>query len=64
MPRAVRKAGLPCEVFAGGATIEAPRIVHHRRQSSGDIATEVFTSGDIVLDPPGLTLVFADFCAD
>ena len=43
---------------------ETPRIVRHSRLSAGDVATKVFTSGEIVLDPPGLTLPFADFYAD
>ena len=128
---AVRKAGLPCEVFADGTTIEVgdsdyepdavlrcgtdrlpddaiavpdplvvvevlspttsgvdrglklrdyfrlpsvkhyliiwsetQRIVRHSRLPNGDVATEVFTSGQIVLEPPGLTLAFDDFYTD
>ncbi len=43
---------------------ETPRIVRHSRLPNGDVATEVFTSGQIVLDPPGLTLAFDDFYTD
>jgi Uma2 family endonuclease len=40
------------------------RIVRHSRLSNGDAATEVFSSGQIVLHPPGLTLGFDEFYAD
>jgi Uma2 family endonuclease len=43
---------------------ETPRIVHHARAPDGDVATAVFTSGQIVLDPPGLMLAFGDFYSD
>jgi len=43
---------------------ETQRIVRHSRAPGGDIATKVFASGEIVLDPPGLALPFADFYAD
>lgn len=43
---------------------ETPRIVRHSRMPGGDVATEVFTSGQIALDPPGLTPAFADFYTD
>jgi Uma2 family endonuclease len=43
---------------------ETPRIVRHSRRPGGNVATKIFTSGEIVLDPPGLTLAFADFYAD
>jgi Uma2 family endonuclease len=43
---------------------ETPRIVRHSRMPGGDVATKVCASGDIALDPPGLTLAFADFYAD
>ncbi len=43
---------------------ETPRIVRHSRMPGGDVATKVFASGDIALDPPGLTLAFADFYTD
>ena len=116
---AVQRAGLPCEVFADGMTIEVgdsdyepdaamavpdplvivevlspntsgvdrglklrdyfrvpslqhylivwpetPRIVRHSRTPGGDIATKVFASGEIALDPPGIAVPFADFYAD
>ena len=43
---------------------EAPRIVHHSRTPDGSVATELLTSGQIVLNPPGLTLEFSEFYAD
>jgi len=43
---------------------ETPRIVHHARQPNGDIATRMVTSGEIVLDPPGLTVPLMDFYID
>jgi Uma2 family endonuclease len=43
---------------------ETPRIVRHSRTPVGDIATKVFTSSEIALEPPGLTLAFADFYID
>jgi Uma2 family endonuclease len=42
---------------------DTPRIVHHARAPDGDVATEVVTSGGIVLSPPGLTVAFAAFYA-
>jgi Uma2 family endonuclease len=43
---------------------ETPRIVRHSRMPDGDVATKVFTAGQIVLDPPGVTTEFAEFYAD
>jgi Uma2 family endonuclease len=43
---------------------EEPRIVRHSRGPSGEIATEIFTSGTLDLDPPGISLNFSDFYAD
>lgn len=43
---------------------ETQRIVHHSRTPGGDIATKVIATGEIVLDPPGLTVPFADFYTD
>ena len=43
---------------------ETQRIVRHSRAPGGDIPTEVFTSGDFMLEPPGVTLAFADFYTD
>ena len=43
---------------------DTPRIAHHTRLSTGDIATRVVTSGAITLDPPGLTVPFDDFYLD
>jgi len=40
-------------------------VVHHRRGQDGDIVTRVIESGELVLDPPGLTVQLADlFPAD
>jgi Uma2 family endonuclease len=38
-------------------------VIHHRRVA-GRIETRVFTSGSIVLDPPGLALSLTDFYND
>lgn len=35
-------------------------VVHHRRRDDGEIVTRVVESGDLVLDPPGLTVSLAD----
>jgi Uma2 family endonuclease len=43
---------------------ETRRIVHHARQPDGEVATRLLTSGQIVLDPPGMTLAFDDFYVD
>lgn len=32
------------------------RVVRHSRMPNGEVATQVFTSGDIRLDPPGITV--------
>jgi Uma2 family endonuclease len=40
------------------------RIVRHSRTSSGDLATQVFASGEIRLDPPGITLTVEEFYID
>ena len=40
------------------------RIVRHSRTSSGDLATQVFASGEIALDPPGITLTVEEFYED
>lgn len=40
------------------------RIVHHSRTAGSEVATVVFTSGDIVLDPPGITVSVEEFYAD
>ena len=37
------------------------QVVHHRRDDArGVIDTQVFTSGQISLDPPGLTIMVED----
>lgn len=43
---------------------DEPRIVRHSRRENGDIATQVFVSGEIGLDPPGLTLTIDEFYSD
>jgi len=35
-------------------------VVHHRRREDGEIVTRVVESGDLMLDPPGLTVSLAD----
>jgi Uma2 family endonuclease len=43
---------------------DEPRIVHHARLPTDQIATQVFSSGDIRLDPPGITVTVEEFYAD
>lgn len=43
---------------------EEPRIVRHSRISDNDIVTEIFTSGEIRLDPPGIAVTVEDFYAE
>jgi len=40
---------------------EEQRIVRHSRARNDDIATLVFTSGEIALDPPGITVTVEEF---
>lgn len=40
------------------------RIVRHSRTMNDEIATEVFTSGEIRLDPPGIAVMVDEFYAD
>jgi Uma2 family endonuclease len=40
------------------------RIVHHARVPNDRSATQVFGSGDIRLDPPGITVTVEEFYAD
>jgi hypothetical protein len=43
---------------------DRPQVLHHRRQGDGQgIETRVLTSGEITLDPPGLTISMADVYA-
>jgi Uma2 family endonuclease len=37
-----------------------PSILHHARQTSGDILTRIVTEGTIRLDPPGIEIALAD----
>jgi Uma2 family endonuclease len=43
---------------------DEPRIVRHSRLPGGEPATEVFVSGEIRLDPPGITVTVEEFYAD
>jgi Uma2 family endonuclease len=38
-------------------------VIHHRRGEAGSIATRILASGEIVLDPPGLSLTVEEFYA-
>jgi len=40
------------------------RIVHHARAANEEVTTRVFTSGEIGLNPPGITLTVEEFYAD
>ena len=35
-------------------------VIHHRRVSDGEISTRIVATGDLSLDPPGLTVAVAD----
>jgi Uma2 family endonuclease len=35
-------------------------VIHHRRQGDGTILTRIITAGEIVLDPPGITVTFEE----
>ncbi len=43
---------------------DEPRIVRHSRRPDGDIATQVFVSGEIDLELPGITLTVEEFYSD
>jgi Uma2 family endonuclease len=44
---------------------DRPQVLHHRRQDAGEgIETRVVTSGEITLDPPGMTISLADVYAE
>jgi Uma2 family endonuclease len=43
---------------------EEQRIVRHSRTSNGQVATRVFASGEIELDPPGTTVTVEEFYLD
>jgi Uma2 family endonuclease len=43
---------------------EEQRIVHHARTPTDQINTQVFASGAIALDPPGMTVTVEEFCRD
>jgi Uma2 family endonuclease len=40
------------------------RIVRHSRMAKGDLATQIFVSGEIRLDPPGIAMTVEEFYAD
>jgi hypothetical protein len=40
---------------------DEPRIVRHSRTQDGGLATQVFVSGEIRLDPPGINLALEEF---
>jgi Uma2 family endonuclease len=40
------------------------RIVRHSRMPSDQVATQLFTSGEIRLDPPGIAVTVEEFYAD
>ena len=48
--------GLPSVCHYLLVRTERPTVIHHRRDDKGDIATRIFTSGTLDLDPPGLSL--------
>ncbi len=43
---------------------DEPRIVRHLRMPDGGVATEVFESGEIRLDPPGITMTVEEVYVD
>ena len=43
---------------------EEQRIVRHSRMPDGQVATQIFVSGEIRLDPPGITVAVEDFYVD
>lgn len=43
---------------------DEPRIVRHSRLPDGGVATQVFGSGPIRLDPPGITITVEEFYLD
>ena len=40
------------------------RVVHHRMTPEGELATQVFTEGEIPLDPPGISVSLVALYAD
>ena len=40
------------------------RIVRHSRMAKGDVATQIFVSGEIRLDPPGIAMTVEEFYLD
>ena len=40
------------------------RVVRHSRMPNDQVATQIFVSGEIRLDPPGITMTVEEFYAD
>jgi len=36
-------------------------VIHHRREASGGIATRILSSGELHLDPPGISMTVEEF---
>lgn len=43
---------------------DEPRIVCHSRREDGDITTQVYVSGEISLEPPGIMLTVEEFYSE
>jgi Uma2 family endonuclease len=43
---------------------DEPRVVHHSRMPNDQVATQIFVSGEVRLDPPGITMTVGEFYAD
>ena len=43
---------------------EGRRIVRHSRMPNDQVATRIFVSGEIGLDPPGVTVTVEEFYVD
>jgi Uma2 family endonuclease len=41
--------------------IDARAVAHHRRDEAGEIATLILRDGELVLDPPGMTVAVEEF---
>jgi len=42
---------------------DKPQVVHHRRDAGGQIETQIVTTGQIVFDPPGITITVEEVYA-
>ncbi len=36
-------------------------VIHHRREASGGIATRILSSGELTLEPPGISMMVEEF---